>query len=223
MSLQTRHNTRRMRIKDAVLDSPEKISPVDLVVQKFGGGLNWAQVVEMRDIFDIAVVYNSIYTLENIEKITVAPDGWVNITINNKTFGLQYYTSGRCGTYQFRIDDTKVRGCSKKQVAEFLVAGFDEQMERFEHYRGLYKTIKTWQDAKDEPYKTLCYNIALTAYKEAVKGMDWSYMMSDDNRYYTSGIWQEKTLIELGKMLSPEAEAHYKAEHDIYWNRVNST
>jgi hypothetical protein len=198
---------RILKLKSTSVEAPD---PVDQVVEKFGGGFKWAYVVEMRGIFDIAVVYNPLYTLENIEQIVVESDDWVNVTINGKTFGLQYYPGSWGGTYQFRVNDTTVRSCPKEQVAEFLVGGFDPQMERFEHYRALYKAIRD---------KT---PNALELYKNAVKGMDWSYMMSDDSRWCRAGKWQENALIELAKLLSPEAEAHYKAEHDRYWKRVNS-
>jgi hypothetical protein len=198
---------RILKLKSTSVEAP---NPVDTVVEKFGSGLKWAQVIEMRDIFDIAVVYNPIYTLENIEKIGVEPDDWVNVTINGKTFGLQYYSGSWGGSYQFRVNDTTLRSCPKEQVAEFLVGSFDPQMERFKHYRSLYKAIR------DKVPN------ALELYKQAVKGMDWSYMMSDDSRWCVAGEWQENALIELGKLLSPEAEAHYKQEHDAYWNRVNS-
>jgi hypothetical protein len=189
----------------------KKPNPINLVVQKFGGGLKGANVIEMRDIFEIAVVYNSIYTLDNIENIVMDSHEWVNVTINGKSFGLQYYSTSGSGGYQFRVNDTQVRFCSKKQVAEFLVGGFDEKMERFGSYRDLYKAIR---DKAPNAFEL---------YKEAVEGMDWSYMMSDDDRWYRSGIWQEDALLELAKMLGPEAEAHYMQEHDAYWKRVNST
>jgi len=198
------------RILSLKATAVEEPNPVDKVVEKFGGGLKWAQILEIRDIFDIAVVYNPLYTLEHIENIVMDAKEWVNATINGKTFGLQYYSGSWGGSYQFRVNDTQIRSCSKKQVAEFLVGGFDPLMERFGHYRELYKAIR------DKAPN------ALDLYKHAVEGMDWSYMMSDDNRYYTSGMWQENALIELAKILSPEAETHYKQEHNKYWNRVNS-
>lgn len=135
---------------------------------------------------------------------------WVNVTINGKTFGLQYFSTNRYSSYQFRVNDPLPRFCNKKQVAEFLVGGFDDAMEHFGSYRDLYKAIR---DKAPNAFEL---------YKEAVEGMDWSYMMSDDDRWYRSGLWQERTILELAKMLGPEAEHHYQAEHDKYWSKVNS-
>lgn len=194
-------------IKAAAVKEP---SPVELVVQKFGGGLKGANVIEIRDIFEIAVVYDSIYTLDNIENIVVDSHEWVNVTINGKTFGLQYFSTSSYSSYQFRVSDPSPRFCNKKQVAEFLVGDFDDQMEHFGSYRDVYKAIRNKAPN------------AFDLFKGAVKGMDWSYMMSDDDRSYRSGLWQERTVLELAKMLGPEAEAHYTQEHDAYWNRVNS-
>lgn len=185
----------------------KKPSPVDLVVQKFGGGLKWANVIIIRDIFKIAAAYDDSYTLENIENITVAEDEWITVTINGKTFQLIYYSYSCGGTYLFRVDG---KSCKMKQVAEYLVGGFDPKAERFKSYRKLYFAIR--DNVPD----------AFELYKAAVKGMDWSYMMSEDPSVYRGGRWQEKALKELGKMLGSNAEQHYQDEHDKYWNRVNS-
>ncbi|MBD3195340.1 MAG: hypothetical protein GF317_09810 [Candidatus Lokiarchaeota archaeon] len=72
-------------------------------------------------------------------------------------------------------------------------------------YRNVYIAIKN-----EDPN-------AFELYKKAVKTIDWSYMMSDDSRYYWGGVWQEKILKKLGNMLGEKGINYYESEREKYW------
>ena len=172
---------------------------VDIILEKYKYiGLKFGSVIEIRDIFGLAVTYNKIYQLKNIDNITIEKhQNWVKVLINNKEFEIMYVGYG----FRYRCND---KNCSKKQVVDFLVNGLDNEMESYANYRGLYKAIRD----KDKN--------AMTLFKDAVDRFDWYYENSDDNRVYRSGVWAENTLKKLSGLLGKVAIDYFEKQQDKY-------